>query len=369
MKHFMPAGTDGLRRARLAMLAGLFAINLAACDRNRSASSEAPAPGPAERSMTATDHEAMDHGHAMTPGQFTELREKIPLYKAFSDEQIMENMGRMPPDFWSLISSEDMQGEIGVLALGHGYKLGGNEQFENYAGPIAKVHPTAVAPGMAMMSSSHIQEAIDELTGKHGVRTIVAVPMEPADDSTLIRQWQYIFGLREEAPFLSVPRVTTDARIVLTKSPATDPRMARIMGDHGLEVSASPESDRLILVSHGPEKPEDNPAELVRLEKHAADIRRNTSFGDIKVVSVQDDAVPEVRAARIADLRRYVQEATDEGRDAVIVPMILTKGGFHVRLQKDLDGLDFRFANRGLIEHPAFQEWISATVRDASGSP
>ena len=370
MKHFMLARTDSW--CRPVLLAGLLVISLAACDRNKPVSGEAPAPAPADESMAgvdreAADHGAMDHDHTMTPEQFTELREKIPLYKVFSDEQIMENMGRMPPDFWSLISSKDMQGEVGVLALGHGYKLGGNEQFENYAGPIAKVHPTAVAPGMAMMSSSHIQEAVDELTSKHGVRTIVAVPMEPADDSSLIQQWEYIFGLREEARFLSVPRVTTDARIVFTKSPVTDPRMARIMGDHGLEVSTSPEKDRLIIVSHGPEKPEENPAELARLEKHAATIRSTGTFRDIKVVSMQDDAVPEIRAAHVADLRRYVQEATDEGREVVIVPMILTRGGFHVRLQKDLDGLDYRFANRGLIEHPAFQEWISATVRDASG--
>ena len=49
----------------------------------------------------------------------------------------------------------------------------------------------------------------------------------------------------------------------------------------------------------------------------------------------------------------------------MIVPMILTRGGFHARLKKDLDGLTYEFANRGLIEHPAFQDWISTTVEDA----
>jgi sirohydrochlorin ferrochelatase len=316
----------------------------------------------------AMDHQAMDHGHMLTPEQFTELREKIPLYKVLSDDKIMENMGRMPPDFWGLISSKDMQGDVGVLALGHGYSLGGNEQFENYAGPISKVHPTAVAPGMAMMSSSHIQQAIDELTSKHGVRTIVVVPMEPGDDTSLIRQWKYIFGLREAAPYLSVPRIRTDAKVVFARSPASDPRIGRIMGDYAVETSANPGKDRLILVSHGPERPENNPAELAVLEKHAATIREASTFEDIKVLSVEDDAVPEIRAARIAELRGMIKEATDQGREVVIVPMILTKGGFHARLQKDLAGLDYRFANKGLIEHPAFQEWISATVREAGGS-
>ncbi len=378
MNRIMSTTINGSPWARTVLVASLLVIGLAACDRPKSAASgpaatESTASGaaatpPAEgmEGMEGMDHAAMGHD-MMTPEQMTELREKIPLYKVLSDEQIMENMGRMPPDFWGLISSKDMQGTIGVLALGHGYKLGGNEQFENYAGPISKVHPTAVAAGMAMMSSSHIQEAVDELTGKHGVKTIVVIPMEPGDESSLINQWKYIFGLREEAPYLSAPRVRTDAKIVFTKSPATAPRIGMIMRDHGLEVSANPGKDRLILVSHGPEKPEDNPAELARLEQHAATIRKTSAFTDVKVLSIEDDAVPEIRAARLAELRGMVQEATDDGREVVVVPMILTRGGFHARLQKDLDGLTYNFANKGLIEHPLFQEWISDMVSGASG--
>ena len=280
----------------------------------------------------------------------------------------MENMGRMPPDFWGLISSKDMQGNIGVLALGHGYKLGGNEQFENYAGPISKAYPTAVAPGMAMMSSAHIQQAIDELTGRHGVHTIVVLPMEPSDDSTLERQWKYIFGLRDDAPYLSVPRVWTDARIVFTRSPVTDPRIAAIMRDYAVEASAHPGRARLILVGHGPSAPEENQAELAIMKKHADTIRETSEFKDIVVVSLQDDAVPSIRAGHVEEIRVATRQATDQGREVIIVPMILTKGGFHARLQKDLAGLDYKFVNKGLIEHPAFQDWISSTVREASGS-
>jgi sirohydrochlorin ferrochelatase len=144
--------------------------------------------------------------------------------------------------------------------------------------------------------------------------------------------------------------------------------MATIMKDYGVAASAHPGQDRLILVSHGPERPENNPAELALLEKHAAAIRRSSNFKDIKVVSIEDDAVPPVRAAHVTELRGFIQEATDQGRAVVIVPMILTKGGFNARLQKDLAGLDFTFANKGIIEHPLFQEWITDTLRAAIGS-
>jgi sirohydrochlorin ferrochelatase len=373
-------------RAGMVLVASLLVIGLAACDRNKPvpagpamtepaaatapdavASASTPAEGMAGMDgMEGMDHAAMGHDQ-MTPEQMAELRAKVPLYQVLSDEQIMENMGRMPPDFWTLISSKDVQGPVGVLALGHGYKLGGNEQFEDAARPIGKEHPTAVAGGMAMMSSAHIQQAVDELTGKHGVKTIAVLPMEPGDDSSLVHQWKYIFNLYEEASWLSTPRVKTDAKIVFTKSPASDPRMGTIMRDHALEVSANPGKDRLIIVSHGPERPEDNPAELARLEQHAATIRKTSEFRDVKVLSIEDDAVPEIRAARLAELRGMVKEATDAGREVVIVPMILTRGGFHARLQKDLAGLNFNFANRGLIEHPLFQEWIKARVSEATG--
>lgn len=390
MTFAMPTGLDTSRWARMALVASLLTVGLAACGQkppagdaaatgegapDATAAASAPMEGMEEgkdgmagMDHSKMDHAAMGHGHEMTPEQMTELREKIPLYAVYTDEQIMENMGRMPPDFWGALSSADMKGEVGVLALGHGYTGGGNEQFENFIRPISKVHPTTIAPGMAMMSASHIQKAVDELTGKHGVKTIIVVPTEPGDDTSLIHQWQYIFGLREKAPYLTVTQIKTDAKIIFTKSPASDPHMATILRDHALEASANPDKDRLIIVSHGPEFPDDNAAELALLQKHADDIVASSKFKDIKVLSVQDDAVPEIRAARIADLRRYSKEAIDDGREVVIVPMILTKGGFHKRLQKDLDGLKFNFANRGLIEHPAFQEWLSDAVRKASGT-
>lgn len=319
----------------------------------------------------AMDHDAMDHsamGHdMMTPEQFTELREKIPLYAVFTDEQIMANMNRMPPDWWEVLSSDGIDGNVGVLALGHGYSMGGNEQFKEKVAPIASEYPTAVAPGMAMMSGSHIQKALDALTNDFGVKTIVVLPLEPGDATSLIHQWQYIFGLRDEAPYLSVPQVKTSAKVIFTKSPVANPLIATIMGDYGLETAKNPATARLILVSHGPERVEDNPAELEQLREHAVRIVANTDFTDVQVLSLQDDAVPEVRAANKETLRRMVKEASDEGREVVIVPMILTRGGFHARLKKDLSGLGFEFADRGLIEHPAFQQWIRDSVKNAAG--
>lgn len=373
MKDFMPT-PGGTRFAPLALCAALCALGLVACGKEEPGAGAAPAAGGAAPASQATedtggmDHAAMGHDdHAMTPAQMTELREKIPLYAVLTDEQIMANMGRMPPDWWEVLSPPGVQGKVGVLALGHGYKLGGNEQFKEKVASIAQRYPTAVAPGMAMMSGSHIQQAVDALTSEFGVETIVVVPMEPGDGTSLNNQWRYIFGLRDQAPYLSVPQIKTQAKIVFTASPAADPLMATILRDHALEVAKDPASARVIIVAHGPEREEDNPAEIALLQTHAQRIRESSDFTDVEVLSLQDDAVPEVRAANKAKLRDMIQEASDQGREVIIVPMILTRGGFHARLKKDLEGLDYEFADRGLIEHPQFQAWISNSVNGAAG--
>jgi hypothetical protein len=371
MNCAMSSTIDLPHRAWIALAAGIAVLGLAGCQgKQPPAATEAPAAAQQETAAAPekpmAGMEGMDH--EMTQAQYDELRQKIPPYKDYTNEQIMAGMMRMPPDWWGLISSKDMKGDIGVLALGHGYTLGGNEQFENYAGPISKVHPTTVAPGMAMMSSSHIQKAVDELTANHGVKTIVVIPMEPGDDSSLIGQWRYIFGLQDYAPYLTIPRVKTDAKIVFTKSPASDPHVSTILKDYAMGESAHPDKDRVIIISHGPETVEANPAELAVLQMHADAIRKSSPFKDVKVVSIQDDAIPPVRAAHVQEIKDLIKEANDQGRDAIIVPLILTKGGFHARLQKDLAGLNYKFANKGLIEHPAFQEWITSTVQDATAS-
>ena len=70
----------------------------------------------------ATAQDPSHAHHQMTDEQFAELREKVPLYREFTDEQIMENMGRMGPNFHVYLSDAEMSGNIGVLALGHGYE-------------------------------------------------------------------------------------------------------------------------------------------------------------------------------------------------------------------------------------------------------
>ena len=188
-----------------------------------------------------------DHAHhQMTDEQFTELREKVPLYREYSNEEIMANMARMGPNFQVYLSDTALVGNVGVLALGHGYTTSGNEAFQNAYRPTADKHPTAVAFGMAMMTSDHIQTAVDELTDA-GADTLLIMPITTLEVGGLINQWRYIFGLRDEAPWMSVPQVRTDARIVFGPTPTTDPVISAILLDYAIQMSESPGEE----VKHG----------------------------------------------------------------------------------------------------------------------
>ena len=91
---------------------------------------------------------------------------------------------------------------------------------------------------MSMAMSSHIQLALDDLTSA-GAQEIVVVPAASSRYSTLMRQWEYIFGLRKEPEYATVPRVATKADIKFVKPMEDHPLVAEMLIDHAAEISKS----------------------------------------------------------------------------------------------------------------------------------
>jgi len=299
--------------------------------------------------------------HHMTDAQFAELREKVPLYREFTDAQIMENMARMGPGIHVYLSEAAVAGNLGVLALGHGYGPSGNEAFKNAYAPTAAKHPTAVAFGMAMMSSEHIQAAVDELTAA-GADTVLVIPVTTLKSGGLIGQWRYIFGLQEEAPWMSVARVQSDARIVFGPTPTTDPLISAILLDHAIDLSRDPASEVVALIAHGPDDAEENALELAILEQHAAVIRAGRAFADVRGFTLQDDAPSVVRKANIDRIRDWVQAAVDRDQRVIVLTTLPVKGSVHKKIRRDLEGLDYDLSEKGVVENALFNEWVEAVI-------
>ncbi len=312
----------------------------------------------------AGGQEHAHHHHQMTDEQFAELREKVPLYREFTDEEIMANMARMGPNFHVYLSEGSLAGDVGVLALGHGYEPSGNEAFKQAYVPTAGQHPTAVAFGMAMMTSDHIQAAVDDLTNA-GADTVLVIPVTTLKVGGLIGQWRYVFGLQDDAPWMSVPRVDSDARIVFGPTPTTDPLISAILVDYAMELSADPANEVVALVAHGPDDEKENRAELAILEQHAAVIRAERPFSEVRGFTLQDDAPSAVRKANVERLRGWVKSAADRGQRVIVLTTLPVKGSVHKKIRRDLDGLDYVLSEKGIVENARFNDWIETVIASA----
>jgi len=311
----------------------------------------------------ATQDGAHAH-HNLTDEQFVELREKIPLYREFTDEQIMENMARMGPGSHFYLSDTKVTGKIGVLALAHGYSKSGNESFKNAYAPTAAKHPTAVAFGMAMMSSEHIQAAVDELTST-GADTVVVLPVTTLKTGPLAEQWRYIFGERAEAPWMSVSRVQSDARIVFGPTPTSGALISAILLDYAIELSRDPAGEVVAILAHGPDDAEENAEELAMLEQHAAAIRKGRAFSEVRGFTLQDDAPSAIRQANIDQIREWVQAAVDRDQRVIVLTTLPVNGNVHKKIRRDLKGLDYDMSERGIVEHARFSEWVDSVIASA----
>ncbi|MDJ0926755.1 MAG: hypothetical protein QNJ73_03805 [Gammaproteobacteria bacterium] len=320
----------------------------------------APAWPGAHDGSRPMDHSA-HQGHQMTDEQLTTLRRKIPLYREYTDEEIAYGMSRMmAKNKWGWIAETSAGDKVGILTLAHGFDEPANEQFRETFRRSGADYPTTYAFGMAMMGSGHIQEAVTALEDA-GAETIIVLPTTTADNSTLIRQWDYIFGKREDSAYLDVPRVQSKARFIWTETPTAHPLMAKIMLDYARENSTNPANELVIIMGHGPQSTEDNAKELEILSRHAAFLKQEGGFMDVKFANVQDDSPRAVRAANVEVIRGWAQAALDAGHEVLVVTTALTQSGVVKRMGRDVDGVAV-FNDKGLMQHPRFIDWIDEVV-------
>lgn len=304
-----------------------------------------------------------DSKHEMTPEQLAALREKVALYRALTDTEAQLNMALMGPNYEWYVSDTQMRGDVGVLVLAHGVGQNSDGMFVGALEPMAERWPTAVSFGMAMMMSSHIQSTVDDLTAR-GATTLVLVPTAVTEYNTLTRQWEYVFGMRDESSYLDVPRVNTDARVLMTQHLSDHPLITEILLDYTTEVSKNPKNEVVIIVGHGPEDIEDNIPDLDILQVHVDRIKAATEFVEVKVINLQDDAYPPIRKSNVKKLRRWITSAQREGKNVIVAVCSSASYGVQAHIREDLRGLDYTFADRGLSEHPNYLKWIEVAVEE-----
>jgi len=305
------------------------------------------------------------HGmqHDMSPEMKDELRANVIGWENISDEEIALAMRMMSSNYEWYISPDGVSGKTGVLVLLHGFGDRGDKVFQQQLQEYATVIPTALSLGMSMMMSDHIQLGLDDLVAA-GAERIVVVPIVSTEYNSMIRQWQYIFGLYDEPSYATVPRVETDAKILFVSPPNDDPLVAEILLEHAEEISEDPANEVVIIAAHGPTLAEDNQKQLAMMVNLARIVQEDGQFAAVEATTLQDDAPPEVRDANVAKLRGMVEAATADGQQVIVVTSLIGARTIQKKLRRDLAGLDYRFNSKGLIQHELFLDWIGETVRD-----
>ena len=300
--------------------------------------------------------------HDMDAETLAALRDQIALYRGMTDRELNMNMSAMGPNYEWYVSDLDVDGDIGVLILSHGVGKNSDRMLHDTLQPIGEGQPTALAFGMAMMTSAHLQSTVDDLT-ERGAETVVLVQNGTTTNyNSLTRQWKYIFNLGEEATYLEVPVIESDATFVMAEPFGAHPLITDILYDHVKEVSTNPANELVIIVGHGPEDTDDNGPDLEILQAHVDRIKAKNEFADVRIINLQDDAIPPIRKSNVKRLRRWIKKGDDQGQDVIVVAIAAASHGVQTHIEQDLRGLNYTFADKGMAEHPKYVEWLSAAI-------
>jgi hypothetical protein len=304
--------------------------------------------------------------HEMTAEDMAGLRKKVALYRGMTDAEMHMNMSAMGPDYEWYVSEGNLKGKVGVLVLSHGVGENSDGLVKRAWEPEAKKRPTAIGFGMSMMSSSHLQSAVNDLAA-HGARKIVLFDEGTTTEyNTLTRHWKYIFGMNPEASYLSVPKVTSPGVKFIWAGHFNDsPLITEMLYDDAKGVSRNPADEVLIIVGHGPEDVQDNGPDLKILQAHVDRIQARKEFADVRIINIQDDAIRPVRESNVRKLRSWIEQAAKQGKDVIVVAIAAASYGVQMHIRQDLHGLKYTFAEKGLAEHPKFIEWAQGEVDGA----
>ncbi len=281
--------------------------------------------------------------------------------------------------------------KVGVLILAHGGRHSSwDETVNNATEALKRSYLVEVAFGMANPKS--MQAGIDKLESQ-GATKIVVVPLFISSYSPIIRQNEYLLGLRESLadPPLLMPGMGADnstagmamgassemsmqplrfkAEIILTKPLDAHPLVAEILHERIAELSANPANETILIVAHGPNKEEDNRNWVKTMEKLTDQIRekqqrKGARFKQIFALTVRDDADTAVYEQAKEHLRTLVYQAGKDG-DVIVIPLLLAQGGVEARYVKRLTGLAYKWSGKTLLPHPNITRFIQVSVENA----
>jgi sirohydrochlorin ferrochelatase len=259
-------------------------------------------------------------------------------------------------------------GKVGVLVLAHGGRPEWNEQVKKAVKEAKLDQPVEIAFGMGMMPAEveGVQAALNRLE-KRKVNSIVVLPLLVSSDSSVYRQFEYLFGFRDEPSWpehgheilpLSIPR---GVQIRFGHALDRSGYVSEILLARAEKLSKDPAKEAIVIVAHGPETAEENAKWLASMENLSEKIQDQGGFSALALATLQDDAPPEVRDEATRNLREKVQTLSG-GLRVIVVPLLLSRGGIEKKIPERLKGLEFVYSGETLLPDPKISLWIKHQV-------
>ena len=158
----------------------------------------------------------------------------------------------------------------------------------------------------------------------------------------------------------------TAMRVIWTPALEDHPLVIDAIADHARELSKDPSRELVVVVSHGPTAEESNRRNIALLERIAGALKTRDGYARVAVMSMQNDAVREVRERNGQRLRRLIEEANREGLRVIVVTNLQSPRSIQHQVQDDIAGTDYAFNEKGLVQHPNYARWVAAMVEEAT---
>ena len=283
---------------------------------------------------------------------------------------------------------------LGVLLLAHGGDPSWNADVERLRARVDATIPAETALGMADPKS--LQAAVDRLEAR-GVTRIAAVPLFVQSRSEVLDQTRYALRLADEpsaalkagyermqaahaampagdatpgaehhhhAMSFSTERVDAKVPVAMTPALDDDAFVAAILLERAKALSKAPARETVVLVAHGPADDAAVPAWEQALRRLGSAVAAKGKFRASASALLRDDSPPEVRAAAVEALRAAVSRAAADG-GAIVVPVLIARGGIEKKIEKDLAGLSYAWDGETLMPHAGFEKWVLRRAAEA----
>ncbi len=254
---------------------------------------------------------------------------------------------------------------FGVLVLAHGGSARWNRSVQEMTDQAKLDYPAEVVFGMGMHAEEVLamQQALNALK-REGISRLIVVPLLVSSFSEVMRQFEYLFGLRDESPWPGhvKPLSLQELPVTLTPPLNDDPIVAEILLERAQALSRAPEEETVILVAHGPNDEEDNARWLQVMGRLAQSIQAQGRFRAVVPVTLRDDALESVKQDATRKLRALVEEGSAYGR-SLVVPLLIASGGIEHKIPQRLQGLSYAFQENGLLPHPKLSQWLVQRVQ------